>query len=245
MRVFAAATGLVAVFWSLSALAEGQPCYGVPALADSEAAPQLAIVTPKGRTHFVKGSEQAGCPGASAACAMGAFVVGGDAVVVSTTSGDYACATFTGPAPKAVTTSGFLPRAQLGAPLSQPPVNAASAWAGEWRSSDEQTLKIKPKGDNQIAIAGEASWGAHNPERVKRGGVNVGEIEVEVAIADGAAAFAIDGDGPAKPFDFKRPDNGDVCRLKLWRLGPYLVVVDNVSCGGMNVTFTGVYRKAE
>jgi hypothetical protein len=245
MRLLPAATGLVAVFWSLSALAEDQPCYGVPVLAAGDITPQLAIVTPKGRTHFVKGGEKAGCPGASAACAMGAFVVGGDAVVVSTASGDYACATFTGPAPKAVSTSGFLPRAQLGAPLSQPPVNAAAAWAGEWRSGDEQTITIKPKGDGRIAIAGDATWGGSDPERVKRGAVNAGQIEAEVAIADGAAAFAIDGDGPAKPFDFKRPDNGDVCRVKLWRLGPYLVAIDNVSCGGMNVTFTGVYRKAE
>ena len=245
MRVFAAATGLVAVFWSLSALAEGQPCYGVPALADSEVAPQLALVTPKGRTHFVKGSEQAGCPGAGAACAMGAFVVGGDAVITSITSGEYACATFTGPAPKAVSTSGFLPRTQLGAPLSQPSVNTAAAWAGAWHSGDEQTITIKPKGDGHIAIAGEATWGMHDPERVKRGGVNVGEIEAELSIADGVAAFAIDNDGSTKPIDLKPADNSDVCRVKLWRLGPYLVAADNMRCGGMNVTFTGVYRKAE
>ena len=245
MRLFAAATGLVAAFWSVSALAEDQPCYGMPVLAAGEATPQLAIVTPKGRTHFVKGGEQAGCPGAGATCAMGAFVVGGDAVVVSTTSGDYACATFTGPVPKALSTSGFLPRAQLGAPLSQPPANAPAAWAGEWRSGDEQTITIKPKGDGGIALHGEATWGAHDPERVKRGGVNVGDFEVEVPIADGVVAFAMDDDGTTtKPFDFKRGDNDDVCRIKLWRLGPYLVAQDNVRCGGMNVTFTGVYRKA-
>jgi hypothetical protein len=28
----------------------------------------------------------------------------------------------------------------------------------------------------------------------------------------------------------------------MWRLGPYLVVADNGRCGGMNVSFTGVYR---
>ena len=26
-------------------------------------------------------------------------------------------------------------------------------------------------------------------------------------------------------------------------IGPYLVAADNLGCGGMNVTFTGVYRK--
>ncbi len=47
-----------------------------------------------------------------------------------------------------------------------------------------------------------------------------------------------------KPFDVKLPNAGDVCRVKLWRLGSYLVAADNVRCGGMNVTFTGVYRRA-
>jgi hypothetical protein len=245
MRLLAAATGLVAVFLSVSASAEGQPCYGMPVLAVGEVTPKLAIVAPAGRLHFVKGAEQAGCPAAGAACAMGAFVVGGDAVVISSTSGDYACATFTGPLPKAVSTSGFLPRAQLAAPPAVTSVDVSAAWAGEWRSGDEQTITIKPKGDGRIAIKGEATWGAHDPERVKRGGVNAGEIEAEVPIAGGAASFAMDDDGNTKPFDLKLPDDRDVCRVKLWRLGPYLVAVDNVRCGGMNVTFAGIYRKAK
>jgi hypothetical protein len=147
--------------------------------------------------------------------------------------------------PKAVSTSGFLPRAQLAAPLQETPVNVSAAWAGEWRSGDEQTITIKPKSDGRIAIKGEATWGAHDPERVKRGGVNAGAIEADVSIADGAAAFAMDDDGTTKPFEFKGPKDDDICRVKLWRLGPYLVVVDNVRCGGMNVTFAGIYRKAK
>ena len=247
MRPLPAAAGIVGIFWCLSALAEGQSCYGVPMLGadNAGATPQLAIVAPPGRVHFVKGSEQAGCPNTSATCAMGAFVVGGDPVIISTTGGDYACVTFTGPAPKAVSTTGFLPRAQLGAPPQEAAVKASSAWAGAWRSGDEQTITIKPKPYGHIAIEGEASWGSHDPDRVKRGGVNIGDIEAEVPVVDGVAAFAIDYDGTTKPFDFKQADNSDVCRVKLWRLGPYLVVADNLRCGGMNVTFTGVYRKPE
>ena len=247
MRLLPAGVGIVAALWSLSALAEGQPCYGVPTLGaagDAGTTPQLATVTPGGRVHFVKGSEQPGCPGASAACAMGAFVVDGDVVVVSTTTGDSACATFTGPGPKTVSTSGFLPRGQLGAPPVAAPINASSAWAGSWSSGDERTITIKPKSESRIAIEGGASWGSHDPERVKRGGVNVGDIAAEVSITEGVVAFAIDGD-TTKPFDLKRDDNSDVCRVKLWRLGPYLVAEDNLRCGGMNVTFTGVYRKAK
>jgi len=244
VRLIVAAAGIVAVVWCDPALADDKPCYGMPALGvDAGVIPYLAIVTRGDRARFVKGGEQAGCPNAGAACATRAFVVGGDAVVISATAGEYACATFTGPGPKAVSTSGFLPRTRLVAPPPEVPVNASTAWAGTWRSGDEQTITIRPKPDGRIVIKGDATWGAHDPERVKRGGVHVGDLSAEVSVADGAAAFTIDSDGVIKPFDLKLPADSDVCRVKLWRLGPYLVAVDNLRCGGMNVTFTGVYRK--
>jgi hypothetical protein len=64
-----------------------------------------------------------------------------------------------------------------------------------------------------------------------------------VSIANGVAAFTSDGDGATKPFDLKLPDDSVVWRVKLRRLGPYLVAAGSLGCGGMNVTFTGVYRK--
>ena len=246
MRLIVSAAVIVAAVWCCSALADDQPCYGMPPLSvDAGVVPSLAIVKPGDRARFVKGGGQAGCPNASAACAARAFVVGGDAVVVSATTGDYACATFTGPGPRAASTSGFLPRAQLGAPPAEAPVNASTAWAGTWRSGDEQTITIRPKPDGRIVIKGVATWGGQDPERVKRGAVNAGNVSAEVSIADGIAAFTDDGDGATKPFDLKLPDDSGVCRVKLWRLGPYLVASDSLSCGGRNVTFTGVYRKAE
>jgi len=245
VRLIKAAAGIVAAVWCCSALADDGPCYGMPALSvDAGVTPTLAIVKPGDRARFVKGGEQAGCPNASAACAGRAFVVGGDAVVVSTTAGDYACATFTGLGPKAISTSGFLPRAQLGAPSTEAPVNATT-WAGEWRSGDEQTITIRRKPDGRMTIEGDATWGGHDPERVKRGAINAGNLGAEGTIADGVAAFTIDGDGTIKPIELKLPADSDACRAKLWRLGPYLVAADNLGCGGMNVTFTGVYRKTE
>lgn len=243
MRLIPAATSVLAAFWCFSALADDQPCFGMQALtADATVVPSLATVTPGDRARFVKDSGQAGCPNTSAACAMRAFVVANDAVVVTAAAGDYACATFTGPGPKAVSTSGLLPRARLG--VSQAArVNAPAAWAGTWRSGDEQTITIKSKRDGGIAVNGDATFGASDPDRVKRGAINVGNIAAEVSIAEGVAAFAMDDDGATKPFDLKLPADSDVCRVKLWRLGPYLVAADNLRCGGLNVTFTGVYRK--
>ena len=33
------------------------------------------------------------------------------------------------------------------------------------------------------------------------------------------------------------------CRVRLRRVGNYLLVSDNLNCGGANVTFNGVYSK--
>ena len=37
---------------------------------------------------------------------------------------------------------------------------------------------------------------------------------------------------------------GGECKVWMRRLGPYLVASDNLSCGGMNISFTGVYTKS-
>jgi hypothetical protein len=126
--LIAAAAGIIGAVWCFSAFADERPCYGMPPLSvDAGVVPHLAIVKPGDRARFVRSGEQAGCPNASAACATRAFVLGGDAVVILATAGDYACATFTGPGPKATSTSGFLPRAQLGVPPPEAPVNSSTA----------------------------------------------------------------------------------------------------------------------
>jgi hypothetical protein len=35
----------------------------------------------------------------------------------------------------------------------------------------------------------------------------------------------------------------DECRVVLTLLPPFLLAADNMKCGGMNVSFSGVYRK--
>ena len=35
------------------------------------------------------------------------------------------------------------------------------------------------------------------------------------------------------------------CVVKLHRRGPYLVASDNNNCGGLNVSFNGIYTKAK
>jgi hypothetical protein len=52
-------------------------------------------------------------------------------------------------------------------------------------------------------------------------------------------AFALDADGQIL---FEKAGTYD-CAVRLKQLGPYLFARDNQSCGGANVSFTGLYRR--
>jgi hypothetical protein len=211
-------------------------------LGAADATPRLQMIAPgQDRVHFVKDSaDQPGCPNETAACAAKGYLVANDRVVVTGAQGAYACATFTGPAPKFSSTTGLLPLSAL----ADAPAAEADDWRGTWRSGDEQEIDIKKAAGGAIAIEGNASYGGSDPERVARGAVNVGQISATLTPANGKAAFSAGDDGEAAPYD-ANPGDDSVCRVRLWRLGPYLVAADNVMCGGMNVTFTGVYSRGK
>lgn len=218
-----------------------ESCDLVSGLGAADAAPRLQTIVPgRDRVRFVKSAAlQPGCPNDTATCATKRYLVARDAVVVTGVQGGYACATFTGPAPKFATTSGLLPAGAL-ADAAAP----ADGWRGIWRSGDEQEIDIRPAAGGAIAIEGNASYGGSDPERVARGAVNVGQISATLTPANGKAAFSAGDDGEGAPYD-ANPGDDSVCRVRLWRLGPYLVAADNLMCGGMNVTFTGVYRRGK
>jgi hypothetical protein len=227
--------------------ADASDCNPGPDLIFHGAEPVLRQVgSGAGRVHFViGGSEHAGCPSAEPVCAARAFLVAGDAVVVTGMQGDFACATYAAPAPAVAITSGWLPRAILMAASATIAAHADSldGWLGDWRSGPEQDIKITRAADDRMALNGAATWGAGDPDRVKRGGVNVGDFSATVAVAGGHLAFLVGNEGRALPYDDKRARDEILCGLRLWRTGPYLVVADNLQCGGNNVTFTGVYRR--
>ncbi|MGH6843688.1 MAG: hypothetical protein ACRECU_02990, partial [Methylocella sp.] len=86
------------------------------------------------------------------------------------------------------------------------------------------------------------TYGSLDPDRVKRGAVNIGIIEGMTSPKGAALSFTM-GEGATLPVD--KGDEGD-CKVWMRRLGPYLLVNDNNNCGGMNVSFSGVYtRKIE
>ena len=233
---------LIAAALLPSLAAAQETCDVVPTLGAADSAPQLKAVAPgQKRVHFSKGASGGqGCPNDSAACRMKGYLVANDRVVVTAIQGAYACATFTGGAPNFSSTTGLLPLSAL-ADTAQA---AEGDWTGAWRSGDEQEIDIRKAAGNAIAIEGNATYGGDDPERVARGAINVGQIGGTVTPEGDRAAFSAGDDGEAAPYD-ANPGDDSVCRVRLWRVGPYLLAADNLMCGGMNVSFTGVYSRGK
>lgn len=185
----------------------------------------LARVKPGMRAKFETGNWRYGCESAvEARCRSKTYVVGGDVVLVGKTRGEMVRAAYTNGIRM---THDWLPKAAL---ITIPtPVATLAAWRGRWARDDEATIEIRAgKRPGALSFAGDALWGTHDPDRVKRGGIHMGEFAGEATPVRGRIVHS-DGDG--------------MCHVTMRVIGPFLAVADNGKCGGQNVSFSGVYRK--
>jgi hypothetical protein len=182
----------------------------------------LARVEGAGRLNFLQDVD--GCPNDEARCRQRAYVVGGDELLTGRSHGPYVCAFY---ANRVGGSAGWVPSSRLTAlPVDVAP--PLSAWTGHWANGDD-TIDLTAKAGALVAD-GEAYWPSANPPLSERpGGPNTGELS-----------------GTARPKGnhvvFADPDP-TLCSATLTLVGGLLVVADNNACGGMNVSFSGVYRR--
>ncbi len=222
-----------------AALAADGDCTDYGALG-AGAGPRLGTIKEaEARVPFVKGTTgRRGCPGPDPACREKAFLVPGNTVILGATLPGFVCATYVGKT--GATRSGWVADDAV-APAPVSPAPSLKDWTGTW-TAPEQTVVIRPgKTPGTLAIKGDATYGALDPDRVRRGAVNIGEVEGETAPKGADLAFTM-GDKGTLPFS--AGDSGD-CRLRLRLLPPYLLAEDNNACGGMNVTFNNLYRRTK
>ena len=151
------------------------------------------------------------------------YVIPGDVVIVGPRLADGVCVAKPN---REGDTAGWVTERQI-EPL---PVPAASrwAWVGHWEEGGGDTIDLKAKGAG-LVVDGQACWpGCETPPDQQTGGPNVGNL---------------DGEATPRGGRLKLGDSDDDCKAELWLVGAYLVVFDNLNCGGMNVSFTGVYRR--
>lgn len=176
-----------------------------------------------GRTAkaYFYGDDRDVCPGGPN-CRLKSFVVGGDEVLVNRGSGDYSCVWFASRGGRS--TIGWLRTSDLrfDDQLADPSIRA---WLGEWKYGDNVIEFTENKLPGYLNVTGNATWTGANP-----GNIHVGELDGRYEPKNGVINYS-DGD-----------DEYD-CKATLRLIGRYLVVADNLKCGGVNVSFSGVYTK--
>jgi hypothetical protein len=192
------------------------------------------VVATTPRLPFVKAAdEDPGCPAAGPRCEKRAYVIAGDLVAHDDTPiSGFVCATYVNAKGRA--TSGWLPLHALRP--QAPPHDSPRDWLGSWFAHDYAEITIVEGAAGKLHITGSATYGADDPRRVAIGGVNLGDIAFEATPRSGIVALPDNADQPAE-------GDGYDCAVRMQRFGPYLLVQDNMHCGGNNVTFQGIYAR--
>ena len=177
---------------------------------------------PNTRAYFYS-DQSADCPG-GANCVTRVYVVPGDQVVVGRILGKFSCAWYT--PKKGYATVGWIETGTL-KPVVVNREPKTSAWLGEWKYGDNQITFTENKLPGYLNVTGDASWVGRG-----EGNVNVGQLDGRFEPDKGSLNYS-DGDGM---YD---------CKASMRLLGNFLIVADNLKCGGMNVTFSGVYLRSK
>jgi hypothetical protein len=182
------------------------------------------------RVNFIKSpydddAKAEGCPAATKACRMKSYLVTGDLVLVGKTEQAFTCVDYQSPlAKKRIGVRGWLPSTAL-TPVSPMPSPKASDWVGSWYQPGG-SIEIKQGSGGKLDV--EAGM---TVPTVRDFHIGAFKAKVTPPENDTIALTDEDEDG-----------YGDGCQVRLQRIGPWLLAEDNGGCGGVGVTFTGLYR---
>lgn len=102
---------------------------------------------------------------------------------------------------------------------------SAGSWVGNWTYYDN-SIEIKAgTKTGEFVVKGTAIWKGLGDN------VHVGELDGMANVSDTELLYGSE-------------DPPEDCRVRFRTAGDYLIVSDNMNCGGANVTFTGVYRRS-
>jgi len=161
-----------------------------------------------------------GCPGA-ASCRTKAYLVNSDKVVLNREYGRFSCAWFA-PA-KGRPTIGWIESADL-AWAKTPLTVGLSQWLGEWSYAENSISFTNNKLAGFLNVSGNAFWKGVGDN------IHIGELDGRFEAKNGRLEYS-DGDSE---YD---------CRASMFVIDKFLIVADNMKCGGVNVSFSGIYLK--
>jgi len=181
--------------------------------------PGLAVIAGRGRAYFL--GDMDGCPSPEARCRQRTYVVPGDRVVTGQARAGYVCVYYPS---RGGGTAGWMDAARLTAREvdQNPPL---SAWVGQWSENGNPRIRFVRRAAG-LLVDGESYWPSPNPSpRDYPGGPNEGAVSEAVQVRGNSA-------------------HASECNITFRLLGDLLIAADpDMSCGGMNVSFSGVYRR--
>lgn len=193
----------------------------------------VSKVIAKPRVNFIKSPydddfKAESCPADTEACRKKSYLVTGDIVLTGKTRGAFTCVSYQSPwAKKQVWTTGWLPSTAL-EPVKPMPAPKISDWLGTW-SHPGGDIEIKQIAGGKLSVEGEMVMPTASD-------AHTGEIAAKVTPGKDVIAFVDNG---STPFE----QEGGGCRVRMQRVGSWLMVEDNEGCGGAAVTFTGLYQR--
>ena len=145
------------------------------------------------------------------------YLVAGDMVLASQPSHGATCVYFAKDGGKVV--AGYMREQDL--QRAESVRSSPADFFGDWREVYGDTIDFKIDGRGKMSVKGFATYG-------EGAGTNTGQIEGSPEFH--GTNFSVDGEGD--------------CKISGRLRGPYLVVEESaMECGGMNVSFMGLYTK--
>ena len=152
-----------------------------------------------------------------------AYLVGGDVVFAGPPNRGFRCVYYGSSNGKIV--AGFIPAENLKA-IAEDNGMSIDFLIGTWKY-ESNSIEIKASAAGKVSGDGQAYYQTAET-------VNEGSFSAQAPLAAGQ-----------KELVFKEGNDESSCVVKLHRRGPYLVASDNNNCGGLNVSFSGIYTKAK
>ncbi len=169
------------------------------------------------RSYFYKDGGK--CPEGND-CREIAYVIAGDEVIIAKTYGEFSCAWFQ--PKKGNATVGWIKTVDLAGIEIVERDPKIDMWAGSWVYGSSN-IEIRRARGNELLVSGNAFWHGFGDN------IHIGEVAERGRPSGNRLKL-----GGADEYD---------CRVQMQLIGRYLIVSDNRQCGGVNVTFDGVYRK--
>lgn len=172
------------------------------------------------RSYFFN-DEREDCPGGNG-CETKSYVVPGDEIIINREFNGFGCGWFS--TPKSGGFVGWLKLEDLEY-KKLPASYSLQNWLGEWRDGSSTISFTNNKLKGWLNVLGDATWTGLGDN------VNVGALDNRAEPNNGVLNYA-EGDD-----DYE-------CKATMRLVGKYLLVADNMKCGGLNVTFSGVYMRS-